>query len=86
MSLRLSLRLGLHLYLSLLEHQWLPLDPLPHVEDVVDDSLEMRCGVVGFGDEDVFGGTRRSGGVKWSNGDESRVMSASTLRLLRADQ
>ena len=66
-----ALSSGLQLDLSLLKHELLALDPLPHVEYVIDHCLEMACGVKGFGDEDVVIGSRGCRGVQWGDRNES---------------
>ncbi len=67
----LVIDLRLHFHLSLLKHELLPLDSLPHVKDILDDGLEVTCGIVGFGDEDVVVSTGGCGGVERGDGDES---------------
>jgi hypothetical protein len=69
------LHLGLDLNLPLLQHQLLPLDPLPDVKHVLDHGLKVRSRVVGLCDEDVVVGSGRSGRVKRRDGDEPAFVS-----------
>lgn len=45
--------LCLDLNLSFLEDELLTLDSLPNIKHILDDSLKVRCRVVGFGNEHV---------------------------------
>jgi hypothetical protein len=64
-------RLLFDLNIPLLENELLAYNPLPDVLYVVDDSLKVRCSIVGAGNEDLVGLTGRRWGVQRGHGDES---------------
>ena len=65
--------LSLNLDVALLENEVLAAeDPLPDVVHVVNDSLEVRCSIVGASDEDVVVLAVCCGSVQRRDGDESR--------------
>ena len=68
---RPSRLLNLHVF-TLLEHERRAHDTLPHILNVLDDSLEVRCSIVGASDEDVVVLAVCCGSVQRRDGDESR--------------
>lgn len=61
----------IRLNFSLLQHEVLAGDALPDIMNVFDDSLEMRCSVVGTSDVDVITHPRRSWRVQRADGNKS---------------
>ena len=66
---RASRLLNLHVF-ALLEHEGRAHDTLPHILNVLNDSLEVRSRVVGLGDEDVVRLAVRRRGVRRGDRDE----------------
>ena len=67
-----TIALGLVLSLTLLQHQVGADGPLPNIVNFLNDSLEVRCSVVGASDEDVVVLAVCCGSVQRRDGDESR--------------
>jgi len=53
-----------------LQHQIAASDPLPGIVDLIDDSLEVRSGIVRTGDENVVGLARGCRSVQWADRNE----------------
>lgn len=74
-------RLRLLLGLTLLQHQILTSGPLPDTVDFLDDSLEVRCGIVRTSNEDIVGLAGRCGSVQRGNRDKPRLHGVSECKL-----
>ncbi len=57
---------------TLFQNQILANDPLPNILDVLYNSLEVTCGIVRTGDEDVVRFAVRNWGIDGRNRNESR--------------
>lgn len=79
--MRVLHELCFHFNFTLLEHQVFADHTLPDVMNLIDDSLEVRRGIVGSGNVDVILGTRRRWSVKRRYRNEPWVHSLEHINM-----